>query len=209
MKIFSSSFKRDYILISVSFILLGILFLVFPDTSGTIICYTAGAMVCLVGLIKIIEYFRSPVSLADYSLSLVIGLTAMGMGIYVIAKPQALQGVLSTVLGVAVILDGMIKLQNTLDMLRLRDKHWWFTLIVAAVTLALGVTLILNPFTTAEILTQFIGIALIVTGICDLAALFALSHRLNAMEKERTDWLKQLKHDRDFESSERDNVPED
>lgn len=209
MKFFSNSFKRDYILIAASFILLGVLFLVFPDTSSKIICYTAGGMVCLVGLVKIIEYFKTPVSLAEYSLSLVIGLTAVGVGAYVIIKPEALLGVLPTVLGVAVILDGMIKLQNTLDMLRLKDRRWWLTLIVAAVTLGLGVVLILNPFKAAEMLTQFIGIALIVTGICDLVALIGLSARLRAIEKERTDWLKKLKTDRDKDSAERDNIAED
>ena len=209
MKVFSNSFKRDYILIAASFILLGVLFLVFPDTSSKIICYTAGGIVCLVGLIKVIEYFRTPVSLTDYSLSLVTGLVAVSLGVYVIVKPEALLGVLPTVLGVAVIMDGMIKLQNTLDMLRLKDRHWWFTLIVAAITLGLGITLIINPFKAAQALTQFVGIALIVTGVCDLIALIGLSYRLSSMEKERTDWLKKLKHDRDHESSERDNVPED
>lgn len=209
MKVFSDSFKRDYILIAAGFILLGVLFLVFPDTSSKIICYTAGGMVCLVGLVKVIEYFRTPVSLTNYSLSLVMGLTAVGAGVFVIVKPELLLAVLPTVLGVAVILDGMIKLQNTLDMLRLKDRHWWLTLIVAAVTLGLGVTLILNPFKAAQVLTKFTGIALIATGICDLVALVGLSYRLSSMEKERTDWLKKLKHDRDKESSERDNVPED
>ena len=209
MKVFSSSFKRDYILIAASFLLLGVLFLVFPETSGIIICYTTGGIVCLVGIVKIIEYFKTPVSLADYSLSLVTGLAALAVGIYVLVKPDVLKAVLPTVLGVAAILDGTIKLQNTLDMLRLKDRHWWLTLILAAVTIGLGIALIINPFKAADTLTTFIGIALIITGVCDLAALFALSHRLSAMEKERADWLNKLRKEQEHEKCERDNIAED
>lgn len=209
MKVFSNSFKRDYILIAISFFLLGILFLMYPDSSSRILCYTIGGMLCLIGLIKIIEYFKTPVSLTDYSLSLVMGLALIGGGVFVLVKPDILLGVLPTVLGVAVILDGMIKLQNTLDMLRLKDKHWWFTLVVAVVTLGLGATLILNPFKTMALLMQFVGIALIVTGVMDTVALIALSHRLSSLEKERADWMRQLKRNREIEAQQQDTVPED
>ena len=43
----------------------------------------------------------------------------------------------------------------------------------------------------------------------DAVALIALSHRLSSLEKERADWMRQLKRNREIEAQQQDTVPED
>lgn len=200
MKGISMSFKRDFILIASMFVMLGILFLVYPDSSGRIICYILGGMLCLVGLLRVIEYFRMPVSLENYNLSLVFGLITIGLGAYILISPELLMKVLPTVFGISVILDSLVKLQNALDMLRLKDRFWWITLIVAFITAGLGAVLLANPFKAMEALLQFVGISLIATGVLDLVALFTLSSRISRNAKAQADWLNKLKMQQEAEA---------
>ncbi|MGI5984336.1 MAG: hypothetical protein GXY01_10830 [Clostridiales bacterium] len=182
MKRFPKSFIRDYMLTALVFVLFGVLFLVYPSESGKIICYILGGFLCLVGIFRTVEYFMTPVTLHEYSLGLVMGLIAIGCGVFILIRPELIVKVLHTVLGVAVLLDSIIKLQNTLDMIRLHDKNWRYTLIMTIVTAALGTILLINPFKAMETLLKFIGISLIINGVMDAVAMFALYSRIKQVE---------------------------
>jgi len=174
MKRIPKSFFRDYLLMSIAFVLLGTVFLVFPRASVKIICDIFGAFLCLIGLIRVIDYFITQVSLNEYRLGLVIGLIAIGAGVFIFIRPELLAGVLPTVFGVVVLLDSLVKLQNTLDMARLHDRKWLLTLIMTLVTAALGVVLLLEPFKASEAVILCLGISLILNGAMDTAALLVL-----------------------------------
>ncbi|NLH02068.1 MAG: hypothetical protein GX488_09275 [Clostridiales bacterium] len=178
MRMIPKSFIRDYFLTALVFVLLGVLFLACPETSGKIICYIFGGFLCLLGLARTIEYFMAPVTLSGYSLGLVAGLIFAGCGIFVLVRPETIIKVLPTVLGIAILLDSLIKLQNAADMIKIRDKSWQYTLVMALVTAVLGVLMIVNPFKAMETLLQFLGIALIANGVIDAAALLIFYSRI-------------------------------
>ncbi len=185
MKRLPKSFIRDYLLTVLAFILFGVVFLVFPDTSGKIICYIFGGFLGLVGLIRSVEYFLTPVSLNEYRLGLVVGLIALGGGVYVLAKPEPVQAVLPTVLALAILLDSLVKLQNAFDMIKLHDRLWRITLPMAVTGAALGCVMLLNPFDTAKALVLFLGIALAFNGAMDALSLLLLYRRVKRLEKEK------------------------
>ena len=185
MKIIPKSFIRDYSLTALVFILLGVLFLVCPETSGKIICYIFGGFLCIVGIFRIVEYFKTPISLHQYSLGLVVGIIAIGSGMYVIAQPEFIEKVLSTILGLAVLLDSLIKLQNAVDMGRIHDKSWRYTLIMSLITAALGTILLIDPFNSKDTLVLFLGISMMINGIIDAATLIVIFFRIKKNNKDK------------------------
>ena len=185
MKKIPRSFIRDYSLTALVFILLGVLFIIFPETSRKIICYIFGGFLCLVGIFRIIEYFKTPISLHQYSLGLVMGIIAIGFGIFVIARPDVIQKVLPTILGLSVLLDSLIKLQYAVDMIRIHDKSWRYSLIMSLITAVFGTLLLINPFRTMDTLLQFLGISMIVNGITDTVALIVLFSRIKKSKKRK------------------------
>jgi len=193
MKKIPRSYIRDYILTASVFVLLGILFLLFPENSRNIVCYIFGGFLCFFGVICAVEYFRSPVSLQEYSHGFVIGLIALGAGIFFLIRHELLSEILPTVLAISVLLDSLIKLQNTLDMLRLHDNKWLLTLIIALITAILGTVILFNPFKTEVSLLLYLGISLIFNGILDAIALFAFYRRMkntkviNTVSEEESD----------------------
>ncbi|MPN23726.1 hypothetical protein SDC9_171119 [bioreactor metagenome] len=76
--------------------------------------------------------------------------------------------------GIALILDALIKIQMAFDLKRMGYAMWYLTLIFALVTGALGVILVFNPFTAADVLAVFVGIALILDGGVNLWAYMQL-----------------------------------
>ena len=183
MKNFVKSFKRDYIIVSATLIILGLLLVLLPEAAGMYICYISGVVCCLMGVVRIIDYFRSGVSLRRYSTGLAFGLILVSAGVFVLVRPQVLLEVIPTVFGIAIIFDSILKLQYSIDMLRLHALNWWLMLIIAAITGTLGALMVLNPFAAASTLIIFGGAALISDGILDLVALFWLSSHLKSIKK--------------------------
>jgi len=127
----------------------------------------------------------SNITLYKYSLGLVVGLILIGCGIFVFAKPQTIISVLPTVLGVVLLLDGLIKLQNAADMMKIHDKSWRYALIMCIVSAILGGLMLANPFKASEMLLKFIGSALIFNGVMDAIALLVLYNHVNKKEKKK------------------------
>lgn len=76
--------------------------------------------------------------------------------------------------GIMLILLGVERVQNTLDLRRLGVNKWYMEAIAAFISMIGGTIIISNPFATAETLWMFTGVALIVDAIADV-----LSYSLN------------------------------
>lgn len=183
MKKWLSDFKRDFVLLSVAYLVLGILLLVFPGGSGKVVCYVCAAILCVFGLTYLVSYFARGAQNSLLRMDFAIGLIALLVGIYVFARPEVVLSILPVVLGVVMIVDGIVKLQKALDLARIRDSYWLLLLLLAVLTAVLGVLMLVDPFATAEALIMFIGISMIVGGVSDLWTAFCISRRLRRVEK--------------------------
>lgn len=186
------SFKRDFIITAIMFIVLGIIFLAFPKSSGKIICYIFAAILCLLGIMRIIGYFSNQVSMSNYSLGLVVGVIAVGFGIYIFAKPEVLIDVLTSAFGIIILIDAIIKLQNTIDMFRLGEERWWIMLVVTAITALLGSIMLIK----SDVMLQFVGIALVLTGLLDIFDIITLSSIISG-NSNPDDFIEILQNKRD------------
>ena len=183
MKDFVKGALTDYILLAILFIALGIIFLVFPETSGKLVCYLLASALCLLGLVRSVKYFRRRVAYSEYRLDLVSGIILLGVGVFVFAKPELIMSILPTVIGISVLIDSLVKLQSTVDMLRLHVSSWWLSLIITVVTAVFGIVMVTDPFGTAAMLLRFIGISLIIAGGLDVWSVASLSHQIKKSQR--------------------------
>ncbi len=184
MRDFLSQFKRDFALLAAACIVLGLLLLLYPETSGTIIAVIIALVLAAAGIMHIIGYIfrRYPDDIGH--MDLVSGLICTGAGVFLFLHPGALIGLLPTVLGLLLIVDGIVKLQSAVDLARLHTQRWWIVLILAAASIGLGVTALLNPFETMAVLLMFTGASLVADGLFDLWTLFSLHRRIKRFRKE-------------------------
>ena len=169
-------------------IVLGVLMVVFPERSGDFICRAVGAILCVMGIFRVIAYFAYDRSELFGSFALVQGAAFIGFGVYFLARPQFLAAFLTVALALVLIIGGVMKLQYAIDLARMGSSLWWIELIGAIVMTALGVVTFLDPFEAASGLMIFIGISFLVDGIWDMISVLWLSKAVkrlkHAVEKE-------------------------
>ncbi|MCD7831684.1 MAG: DUF308 domain-containing protein [Firmicutes bacterium] len=163
------------LILSICEILLGIVLLVNPvDFIGGIIVIV-GVVFAVMGLFNIIGYFLTPVKEATVGTKLTEGIIGLAVGIFCICNSgwvTATLSVIAVIYGIIVLLTGVVKVQWSIDLLRLKQKRWIFALISAVLSIIAGVIIVCNPFTTVSVAGIFAGVILTVEGILDIIAVF-------------------------------------
>lgn len=176
--------KWNLILLAVIFIALGIVLILWPGATMKTICYLLAAMLLALGVASLINYLRKDISGIIYRYDLVVGLCAILGGILVIVKVDKLTDLIPAVLGFLVTMSGILKMQNSVDMLRLGHGTWHVAFAMAIVNIVAGIVLLMNPFEAAQILIMCLGIALVYSGITDLYVTISISRRLSKIKTE-------------------------
>jgi len=176
--------KWNLILLAVIFIALGIVLILWPGATMKTICYLLAAMLLAIGVVSLINYLRKDISGIIYRYDLVVGLCAILGGILVIVKVDELTDLIPAVLGFLVTMSGIMKMQNSVDMLRLGHGTWHVAFAMAIVNIVAGIVLLMNPFEAAQILIMCLGIALVYSGITDLYVTISISRRLSRLKTE-------------------------
>ncbi len=152
-------------------IIVGILLLVNPIgfTSGILIAF--GIVLCIMGLAKIVRYFRTDPEEAAHEGNLAVGIGCILAGLVCALKTQWIIvtfPMITMVYGIVSLLSGISKLQISIDLVRQKRKYWFVALISSILTLICSVFIIANPFASTAALWMFIGITLIVEAVVDL-----------------------------------------
>ncbi len=155
-------------------IIVGILLLVSPIgfTSGIII--TAGILLCLLGLKSVIKYFRTDINEAIKSQLLFKGSIFLIIGLFCIIKSNwfvATFPLLTVLYGIGILLAALIKLQNTVNLIRLKKRNWYISAIGTVASAVCAIIILFNPFSSTAVLWMFTGITLIAEAFVDVISL--------------------------------------
>ena len=84
--------KSGMMLLSIAYIIIGMMLLIMPQTSLLWICYAFGAVVLVTGIVCLIQYARIRGTGFTAPFMLVGGVITAGLGIFTLAKPQVVAG---------------------------------------------------------------------------------------------------------------------
>ena len=160
--------KTGYIVMSLAFCGVGALFMAKPGLSAGLIGRALGMVLILFGAVKLIGYFSKDLYRLAFQYDLGFGLLLIALGILVLVRPGGVLDVLFAALGVAVLTDGLYKVQIAVDARRFGISAWWLTLALAGVTVAVGLVLVLRPWDSARMLATLLGAALLAEGVLNL-----------------------------------------
>ena len=160
---------------SVAFCVLGVLLIAFPDVSITAVGITAGIMLIAFGVVKLIGYFSRDLYQLAFQFDLAFGVLLAVLGIVILVNPDRALVFLCMMIGIAVMADGLFKLQSSLDARRFGLKSWGFLLALAICAGAIGATLLVHPTQSARVLMILLGVGMLFEGVLNLCmALFAI-----------------------------------
>lgn len=176
-------FTKSYCLTSVFFVVCGIVLLIWPDISMTTFCYALGVMGIIYGVAHIVIYFTKEHVVSIMEMDLVTGIVTTAFGVFVLVNDKIFISILPFAIGVILMLEAVMKLQNSLDLKKLGFRKWWIVLIAAFAFLGIGLLLVYNPFEAALLMIYVIGASLLADGLIDICTMFLLARLLKKMRK--------------------------
>lgn len=179
--------RNTNILVIIAAVTIGLIYIFSPLPAAEVICYIIAAAMCVYGVFTFVEYFVKPNADAFGSFGLVKGVTLVVFGVFIFLNPLFIANMLAALVGIVMIIDGVVKAQYAIDLLRLKSSAWWYVLIPAGITFVLGSIIAFNPTETAKGFMIFVGVSLIVDAASDVFSIFFLSHCIKKLETEEAE----------------------
>ena len=150
--------KWNLIVMSVLYLALGIFLLMVPGTALNVVCYALGGVVLLGAVIQLVRYFLVERGIFQSQLTLISGLVCLALGGFLILRSDIVVRILPIVFGLFVIFDSLGRVQSALELRRCGYGSWKGFLLLALLSVVLGVVMIVDPFGAMETLVMAIGV---------------------------------------------------
>lgn len=166
------------VLMGVLFILLGVFLVLNPKGVARTICFSIGAVILTIGVVNLIIYFVSDVKHNLPKNKFIIGVVLVILGLFFIIGYRAIMEIMSRIMGVMIIFNGVMKLQSALDAMKMKAKGWVYFLLISVVTLLIGAIFLIHSFGSAKLVLRIVGLVLIAIGVTDLISVLYIRKRL-------------------------------
>lgn len=172
MKSSYEKFRGDLMLQAILMIALGLFLFLWPGNVQDIIGYVIAGGLILIGVVKIIGYFAGPKKAQEGELMEYSSPKGLVSGILLIVFAALISKIMVSIipilLGIVVLYSGLVKLDQAIQLIRSKQGNYVGILIVAFLTIIVGVLSIFQPSAVNKILFQLIGAGLIFGGATDL-----------------------------------------
>ena len=149
------------IIISMIFIVFGVLMIAKPEATVDAISIVIGMVFISMGVLKVVEYFTSEEK-ADYLLT--IAIVAVIFGVIMLFASDTIMSIARIILGVWVIAAGIMDFQTTLIWKEVKSPYWTIVLVFALLMMVSGIVII----ATQNAVITVVGISIIVYGVLDI-----------------------------------------
>ncbi len=153
--------------------LAGVFFVLYPDTVSDVLGVLWGIVLVVAGIAGAVDYIVSIKQFreegygnaAGAEIVLVYSVIITILGIIFVLKPTIVMPLLSFVIGVFFLVDGVVKLRHNMLVPNPKDFLWYVMLMLSVALIVAGIALIVFPFSGTVTVIRFSGIAFIISGI--------------------------------------------
>ena len=151
-------------------LVIGILLFVDPVGFTSGILMAVGAVLFLCGVVSLIHYFNTEPVQAALEQNFSKGLVMILLGGFLVLRTETIITLFpfARLCGVAILVIGVVKLQQSVDLLRLKARFWFLAGVNALLAIVFAAIILSDP----PILWQLAAISLIVEAVLDIAVLF-------------------------------------
>ena len=159
--------EKSMLISTVITLILGIVLIIEPTGSIKMLTSIIAIMCMLMGGFQVIDYLRKPREEKMMSLSLILGVILLSIGLFLFINADALIKFITVIIGCSLCLKSLFKLQFAFNLNGISGK-WKYNLIAGLIGMSLGLILIINPFESAELFLRIIGGVIIVGSIAEV-----------------------------------------
>jgi len=154
-------------------IIAGLFFVIYPEIASGVIGILFGVVLFVAGISEVIGYILSIKQFrkenygkaAGAEIVLVYSIVIMALGVFFMVRPETVLMLLSTVVGLFFLIDGIVKLRREIFTFKLKNPNCWVLIILAVLLIVAGILLLINPFNGTRNVIVFSGLAFIVSGV--------------------------------------------
>lgn len=148
-----------------------------------VICkFVFGILLILVGLYHILIYVAEKLNSTIFDLF--SGGVLMVLGIFLFMNPQIVVKLLPILLGTFILVDSIWSLKGSLKLKKRGAGSWKFLLLGSIIFIALGISLVVNPFTMVKYTVIFAGWIFLCNGVIDMIYLILLRKGLKEIKQD-------------------------
>lgn len=170
--------ERRSILSSAIMILIAILLMVKPETMISSVMIVLGICLLIDGAYSVILFVAMEKDQKMFSNALVEGMVEIIIAFVVLINSNIIVSILTTIAGIWIIIKSIIKIQFSISVKSVDENSWIWILITAMLTLALGVYMLIQPFSTVVSVAVVSGVFLLITGIIEIVESIAVLIKL-------------------------------
>ena len=175
---FLKGLKRFSIATIIVSAIMGVLFIAFPSKCIQYISLVVGVSLIVTGIISVVSYIVE----RDTKLPLVLGTISLISGIIVCAKYRAIISIIVVILGIFILTSGIVDMATSIRSIMLLRKSGWFTMLLSVITIIFGIVAITKSAQLTDGIVRFIGAALIVYAVLDLATYIQVNSKVKQVK---------------------------
>mgnify|MGYP003288939285 CR=1 FL=1 len=174
--------EKSMLVTSIVTFVLGIVLVIEPTGSIKMLTAIIAIMCMLMGGFQLIDYIRKPREEKMTSLSLILAIILLSVGLFLFINNEALVKFITVIIGITICVKSLFKLQFALNLKGISDK-WKYNLIAAIIGMSLGIIIFINPFESASLFLRIIGIALVIGSVLELVETGMVMNSLNDIKE--------------------------
>ena len=160
--------KLGYIAFSSLMCAFGLTLMIWPDISLKVFALCAGITLIAFGVIKVVGYLSRDLYRLAFQYDLAFGVLSIALGLLVMLGPGDVIDTICIAVGLAFLMDGLLKIQISIDARAFGIRRWWLILLVALLAVVIGVLLVFRTAQSERLLMVFLGLSLLADGIMNL-----------------------------------------
>lgn len=172
--------KTGYLVLSALLLLAGVGLTFFSDTFYPILTVLLGVLFLAFGIVKLVSFFSKDPYQLVFETDLVFGILYLVFGLLLLIRPAHTMAFFGIMFGLILLADGLTRVRIALDARPFGIRAWWLILVSALVTAILGVVLLFHPGEGTKVLTQLLGISLMVDGVMNISTILTAVRILRA-----------------------------
>lgn len=177
--------KRETIInlmTSILFLLVGIMLVKNPTTTLSLVAYTIELLLIISGIATIINYVRVESKYDLFSFGFIQGVVCILIAVFLVVNPKIIAVILPITIGIWMVFGSLSKMQVTIKLNAFGQKASMGYILLSGLMFALGFIIICNPFGTAVLIVQMLGIGIVIYSAFDIIQSIGVIRFLDKMD---------------------------
>lgn len=174
-----NKFLNSSIVLSILMFVLGLIFMIYPTVSFSVVTYIIAIFLILNGIYFIIEKDSS----LFFSGFLTLGVLELLMGIIMLLNPEIVKTLFPIVVGISMVVKSVLDLRISILLSDAGYKNWLVLFICSLLGIICGIYIIVNPTVGSDVITTYVGIVIMVYAISNIIDTIVFKKNVNDIVK--------------------------